>query len=375
MSTAPTPPGPLGSAPEPAALQAYLSDLDEWVRGRKVELDELDAAALAGQRGAEVASDMALALAMWKAVADRWQLMWATWDGGRVGQPERERITALVWGRLDSTVGGSAGLRGGGTSLPEACRLSDALVSQLRAALSLAPGADAAAARIKEVRAQLERLRDQVGLEPALGRDASVDRLAGLMARLQDVTARAQRGADVGGLLGPLEQEAATFERDLIVGNAKRREARDLLEDTRELQADLESRETALRTLADRCVRKVDPAPRYAVPDVSALGPVPNTLERIEAHGARLRRVEQAFALVEEKYAGALADLTQLGDLLDGLRAKAAAHGLADHPDLAASERQARDVLTREPVPMAVARSLVGTYSTWLDQLLTKENA
>jgi len=86
MTTAPTPPGPLGSAPEPAELQAYLTDLDAWVRGRKAELDELDAVALAAQRGAEVASDMALALAMWKAVSDRWQLMWATWDGGRVGK-------------------------------------------------------------------------------------------------------------------------------------------------------------------------------------------------------------------------------------------------------------------------------------------------
>lgn len=366
---APAPPGPLGSAPEPRVLQAYLDDLDAWVRGRKTELDELDAAALAAGRGAEVGSDMALALAMWKAVADRWQLMWATWDGGRVGQPERERITALVWGRLDSTVGGS-----GGTSLPEACRLSDALVSQLRAALALAPGADEAAARVKQLRAQLERLRDQVGLEPALSRDAAVDRLAGLMARLQDVTARAQRGADVGGLLAPLEQEAATFERDLIVGNATRRQARELLDDARELQADLEARETALQALVDRCVAKVDPAPRLAVPDVSALGAVPNTPQAIEAHVAKLHRVEQAFALVEEKYAGALAELTQLVDLLDALRAKAAAHGLADQVDLAASEQQARAVLAREPVPTAVARSLVGTYSTWLDQLL-KETA
>lgn len=370
MSVAPVPPGPLGSAPEPAALQRYLDDLDAWVRGRRSELDELDAAALAAGRGAEVGSDMALALAMWKAVADRWQLMWATWDGGRVGQQERERITALVWGRLESTVGGS-----GGTSLPEACRLSDALVSQLRAALALAPGADEAAARVKQLRAQLERLRDQVGLEPALARDAAVDRLASLMARLQDVTARAQRGADVGGLLGPLEQEAATFERDLIVGGAKRREARELLDDARELQADLEARETALHTLVDTCVRSVDPSPRLAVPDVSALGAVPNTAEAIEAHVARLHRVEQAFALVEERYAGALAELTQLGDLLDALRAKASAHGLADQADLAASEQQARAVLAREPVPMAVARSLVGTYSTWLDQLLKEKTA
>ncbi len=33
-----------------------------------------------------------------------------------------------------------------------------------------------------------------------------------------DVTDRAQRGADVGGMLGPLENDAARLERDLIVG-------------------------------------------------------------------------------------------------------------------------------------------------------------
>ncbi|WP_193605159.1 hypothetical protein [Nocardioides dongkuii] len=371
MSTAPTPPGPLGSAPAPAVLQAYLQDLDAWVRDRRAELAELDAAAIAAQRGADVASDMALALSLWKAVADRWQLMWATWDGGRVGEPERQRITALVWGRLDSTVGTS----GGGTSLPEACRLSDALVGQLKAALALAPGAEATAGRVRDLRAQLERLRDQVGLEPAVARDRAVDRLAGLMARLDDVTERARRGADVGGLLGPLEQDAATFERDLIVGNARRREARGLLEDARERVADLEHRETALRTLADRCVRAVDPAPRLAVPDVSALGPVPNTPERIQAYVARLGRVEQALALAEERYAAALAELSGLVDLLDVLAAKAAAHGLADQPDLLASEQRAREVLAREPAPVPVGRSLVGTYQTWLDQLLSKESA
>ena len=150
-------------------LQAYLGALDDWVRARRTELDELDAAALAAQRGAEVASDMALSLALWKAVADRWQLMWATWDGGRVGVTERTKITTLIWGRLDSApvaqAGGSLAV-----SLPEACRLSDALAGQLRTTLSLMPGADAAAARIKDLRAQLERVRDQVGLEPAVAR-------------------------------------------------------------------------------------------------------------------------------------------------------------------------------------------------------------
>ncbi|MGZ8751007.1 MAG: hypothetical protein ACXWYP_09040, partial [Pseudonocardia sp.] len=274
MSTAPVAPGRLGDAPEPALLQTYLDDLAAWVRARRTELDELDAAALAAQRGADVASDMALSLALWKAVSDRHQLLWATWDGGRVGVTERQRLATLIWGRLDSSPG--TGLQAM-VSVPEACRLSDALAAQLRAALSLVPGADAAAARIKDLRAQLERLRDQVALEPAVARDAAATRWAGLAGRLSDVTARAQRGADVGGLLAPLEHDATTFERDLIVGNARRRDARDQLVTARELRADLEAREGGLRRLAETCVRTVDPAPRYAVPDVTALGPVPNT--------------------------------------------------------------------------------------------------
>jgi hypothetical protein len=370
MTPAPVPPGALGTAPEPVVLQDYLGALDAWVRGRRIELDELDAAALAAGRGDEVAADMALALALWKAVADRWQLMWATWDGGRVGVTERTRITTLVWGRLDAASGAPA------VSLPEACRLSDALAGQLRATLSLAPGADADAARIKELRAQLERVRDQVGLEPATTRDAAVDRLAALMQRLGEVADRAQRGADVGGLLGPLENDAATYERDLIVGNARRREARDQLDTARELRADLAARAQALRVLAETCVRTVEPAPRYAVPDVETLGPVPNTPDAIATYLQRLERVGAALTLAEQEYGGALAERTQLADLLDAYVAKARSLGLADRPDLADSERRAREVLGREPAPMAVCRQLVSTYQTWLSQLdHSKESA
>ncbi|WP_148615674.1 hypothetical protein [Nocardioides rubriscoriae] len=356
-STAPAPPGPLGSAPDPAALQAYLGGLEAWVRGRRTELDDLDASALAAGRGAEVGSDMALALSLWKAVSDRYAEMWATWDGGRVLEAERQQVTALVWARLD----------GVGVSVPEACRLSDALASQLRTRLSLTPGADAAAGRIKDLRAQLERIRDQVGLEPAVGRDTAVDRLAALMARVDEAAERAGRGADVGGVLPVIEQDAAIFERDLIVGNQKRRDARGLLEAVRRERAALEAREAELTTLVADCVATVQPAPRYAVPDVDALGPVPNTLEALIAYRDRLGRVTQAFDVVRTAYAAALTEHTDLRALLDGYVAKARATGVADQPDVAAAERQARDVLDRRPAPMALARQLVTTYQTWVD--------
>ncbi|QCW51401.1 hypothetical protein FE634_15115 [Nocardioides dongxiaopingii] len=363
--TAPVAPGSLGSTPEPAELGAYLAALEAWVRLRRSELDDLDAAALAAGRGAEVATDVALALSLWKNVSDRYREMWTLWDGGRVLPTDRERIGSLVWGRL----GGAGGPASQGMSVPEACRLNDAIAGQLHARLELGAGAGEAAVRVKGLRAQLERIRDQVALEPALLRDDAVDRLASLMVRLNDVAERAGRGADVGGLLNPLEQDAALYERDLIVGNQKRREARGLVEQARTRRAALVAREAELATLAATCVATVDPAPRFAVPDVDALGPVPNTAEALTPYLDRLDRVDQAIAYAHERYAAALAEHTDLAALLDAHVARARAGALADHADLAASERQARDVLARRPAPMAVCRQLVSTYRSWLTAL------
>ena len=54
---APAPPGALGVAAEPAALLAYLSDLQVWLDVRRADLDRLDAAAR--QSGADGAAPRA----------------------------------------------------------------------------------------------------------------------------------------------------------------------------------------------------------------------------------------------------------------------------------------------------------------------------
>jgi hypothetical protein len=205
-----------------------------------------------------------------------------------------------------------------------------------------------------------------VGLEPAISRAPAVNRLAELMARLEAITAKAERGGDVGGMLGPLEAEATTFERDLIVGNARRRDARDQVLSARELRADLEARAAALQKLAETCVATVDPAPRYAVPDVDLLGPVPVTPDAIGPYLERLGRVSQALEVAQHAYAAALDEHSRLVGLLDAYVAKARAAGVAEHPDLVESEHAARAVLARQPSPMGVARQLVTTYQTWL---------
>ncbi|MDN5746081.1 MAG: hypothetical protein L0H31_13295 [Nocardioidaceae bacterium] len=362
-ATAPQAPGKLGDALEPAAIQAYLGELDAWLRARRAGLDDLDQAAISAGRGQELAADMSLALALWKAISDRYQLVFATWDGGRVLTQDRERISALIWGRLD----GATGLPGGlAVSLPEAGRLCDALTGQLRTQLALAPGAGAQAARIRDVRTQIERIRDQVALEPATTREPAVATLAELLLRLDAITAKAARGGDVGGMLGPIEVEASTFERDLIVGNARRRDARDQILSARELRADLEARALALEKLAATCVATVYPAPRYAVPNVDLLGAVPVTAQEIGGYLKRLDRVSQAIEVAQHAYGEALAAHTETVQLLEAYVAKARATGLADEPDLAHSEQQARAVLARRPCPLDVAQQLVTTYQTWL---------
>ena len=133
-----------------------------------------------------------------------------------------------------------------------------------------------------------------------------------------------QRGADVGGLLGPLEGEAALAERDLIVGAAHRRDDAKDEARARALRTELEARGAALRDLAARCVAAVQPAPRFAVPEVDALGPVPQAPDAVDAYLARLETVGRALTLAEAAYAGALERRDELSGRLEAYRAKAA---------------------------------------------------
>lgn len=359
---APHAPGRLGVPVEADAMQSYLQLLDEWLRARKNELDELDAAALTSDRAAELTSDMTLSMALWQAVAERNRRLLEVWDGGRVMLKEREQLASLLWGRLDEAAAGGLTV-----SLPEACRLSDALASQIRVKLAFDPAADAQIARIKSSRAALERLRDQLMLEPPAERERGAAAWKALAIRIADVSARAQRGADVGGTLGPLEHDLARMERDLIVGNAQRRQARGALETARTMRAALEQRQSSLTELVGRAVRTVQPAPRYAVPDVAALGPVPATPAAIAGYLERLERVSRAIGFAEQEYAEALDEHDDLAALLDALVVKAGALGVAAHEDVQTAERQARTVLNRQPCPMPLARQLVTTYQSWTD--------
>jgi len=387
----PEPPGRIGSTISPEEALRYLEALGTWRDQRRAELDRLDEAALTasdadaatgvpGTTGASgitgLTGDVMLSMALWKAVADRHDLLVATWDSGRVGPAERERLSTLIWGRLDATldpqlarrpdVPSSSGALA--VSLPEAMRLSDALAASLRARLSLDPSDADVTSRLRQLRAQLERVRDLVVAEPQDTRDRFSHKLNKLDERLGEMVEKAKRGADVGGMVGPLEADAARIERDLIVGSATRAEAARDTTRARELRAELEARGAAIRDLAARCVASVTPAPRLAVPDVAALGPVPQSPGDVGGYLARLATVSRALNLAHAAYATALDERDELRGRLEAYAIKATrVHGNpgADD-DLGELFRRAQVALRAEPSDMARARALVAAHQAYL---------
>jgi hypothetical protein len=367
-AVAPPPPGKIGSSIPAKELLAFLDVLGTWRDRRRAELDELDQAALQSADADALSADVVLSMAVWKAVSDRYELILVTWDSGRVGPTETERISTLIWGGLNT--GGASGSLA--VSLPEACTLSDALAATLRAKLALEPGDADLASRLRQLRAQVERIKDLVQREPAISRNEAIATHHDLDRRVTDLTDRAKRGADVGGLVGPLEIDAARNERDLIVGAATRRERAADVARARAVRSELEAQGIAVRALADQCVARVTPAPRLGVPDVTALGPVPNTPAELEKYLTRLDAVRRALVQAQSAYGAALARRDELAARLDAYKVKAGsvARTSGTTEDLAELYRRGREALDAEPVDLGRLGALVAAYQTYLDTSL-----
>jgi hypothetical protein len=369
----------MGTPVDIQAAMTYLGLLGAWIQQRRAELDELDATILSSP-DRSLTSDMMLSLSVWQAIKNRYDLLLATWDSGRVGPKERERLSALIWGRLDDTLPdsgsptpGSAAISGLSVSLPEACRLSDALAGQLRSRLNRSPQADQLAGRLRDLRAQIERLRDQAALEPPATRPAVLATIDDLAARTADLSAKSDRGGDIGGLLGPVEIQSATMERDLIVGNTRRRQAQDKLARARELLEALQLREKALTDLVQRVVTTVTPAPKYAVPNVGALGGVPSSASLLDAYLTKLGAVSNAMQVVQDAYGKALDAHAALVTRLAAEVAVAHQAKVADDADLVALAAVAQSFLARTPAPTQVVAALLDAYADAV-RLLSPQN-
>lgn len=372
----PEPPGQLGVAARPADMLAWLGRLDAWLAQRRAELDALDAEVVSAGRQAELTGEITLALALWQAVKTRQDLILRTWDSGRVGQVELDRLSGLIWGRLDTQASTVDQLRSMAVSLPEAGRLCDALVAQLRTRLNTDPNAEQQLIRLRNLRAQFERIRDQIGLEPPAQQPAAQARLTSFAQRAEELSGKRERGGDIGGLLGPLEIDAARYERDLIVNAAQRREARDLVTRARETHGALAAREQAVRQVAAQAAATCWPLPATGVPALAGLGPIPNTRAALQPYLAQLDSYAAALATAHRDLAAAIAEVPRVRELLGALIAKASSLGHAEDPTLMAVADLTRAQFGGDgPTVLPVVNELLAAYSARLDFLKSRSGS
>ena len=378
---APSAPGALGVPVQAGDAQTYLSALREWVAQRRADLGEVDAAVLklTAAEQVSITTDLTVALTFWKAVSDRLTLLETTFDGGRVGPREAERLSTLIHGRLDSNTTSDLSLPSSGSlsvSLPEACRLLDSLTRTLQARASLAPGAAEATQRITLARAGVERVRDQLPLVPAgAEREEAATHLSRLDRRVNDLVERARRGADIGGIIGPLEIELSSLERDLIVASAERANAAKDRAQTTQWVEELDARGAAIHALEKACLAAISPAPHLAIPNVRALGPVPQGRADLTAYRHKLDRVSRALDLAHETYAAGLAERDEIVGLAGAVAAMAEASHLPDESraDLRELRSRLNGALVSTPMPLARSRALAAAYQAYVDVMSRRD--
>lgn len=348
---APVAPGRLGEAIGARDLLTYLDGLLAWLDDRRSRLDALDAAAQATADSERYTPDVVLALTVWQSVRTRADELLAVWDDGRATEVERERMSQLVWGRVDTRAGAAP------VSLPEALTLCDAMVSALRTRLAFDPDTADVVARLRGVRAALVRAED-LAADDAAARE----RLGVLRAREQRLSEQAARGGDVTGPLAELETGAAHAERDLMVAVSQRRSLARARADAQATAAALEAREPALHTLAERCRREIAHPPRLAVPDVSRLGEAPADRDALDAYVARLDAVRRALDAAQDAYSSPLRERAELRYRLGQAATAAGTHGRDTSPTVRAGQDEARAAVEATPCDVALARALVEQY-------------
>ncbi|PWD51743.1 hypothetical protein C8046_14890 [Serinibacter arcticus] len=364
--TAPTAPGRLGEAIPTEALLSYQADLGTWLADRRTELGRLDAAAQRAANAQTFTGDVVLAMSMWQSVSTGAEQLRELWDSGRADAVARERMSRVIWGRLDGVQ-----VPGGGTdpssqvSLVEATRLCDALISQLRVRLSFDPHQADTVARLRTIRAGLVRSGDLL-LREGEGDSAGV---AELVARLDRVTADAARGADVSGPLAELELASARAERDSIVAAARRHERDRDASRAESLLERLSARSDVLADLAARCRREVLRAPNLAVPDVSRLGDVPQDAQALAAYLTRLELVARAMDAVEDAYSTPLRTRASLRFRLSSASTRARENGRDASPTVRAGLAEAREVVELTPCDVELAADLVDIYERLSQEL------
>ena len=221
--TAPGRPGQArGARPRTATAALPRAGSRRGATRRRAELDRLDQAALqASPTPDALHRDVAAALAMWQAIRHPYDELVEVWDSGRVDAVEREKMSQLVWGRLDAgAVGGRALVVAG----PRPCRLSrrDDLPGARAAVVRpgrppTRPPGCAACGPGWAVRGPGRREPDRAA------RDAAAHRCGALEQRLDELTEPARGAPTSAARWARWRPRRRCAERDLIVQVPPRR--------------------------------------------------------------------------------------------------------------------------------------------------------
>lgn len=367
LASPPTAPGSLTAPARSGAVLAYLSELGHWRDDLRAALATLDRRAQVAAHADAYTGDLTLALSLLESIDRRTTELEKAWDGGRVGPTELAHIAELSWSRLPDALGNPSAF-----SLNEATTLASALEARLAARLDADTIAGSGAAdRIAPLRDTLDRCRQ---LAATLGRRAGeADALA---AELDATLAGSDGGPSaLGAEVRRIADAAERLERDLIKETSLRQSVE---RDTGRLAAriaELTTVEAEVHEVADRCRAKIAGAPRLAVPDVAALGPVPTLPDgndepgtwtaaraKLDAYRARVDQVSAALTEAQRRFSAPLDERAELRGLAEAYRAKAAGAGRAEDAVLEGAFEAARAVLWSAPCDLVGARALVTAY-------------
>ncbi|MDR2896766.1 MAG: hypothetical protein LBV30_09005 [Propionibacteriaceae bacterium] len=351
-----TPPFPPGSPTQSASAQQigdWISQFGEWLADQRLQLDRIDQRVrqIDPARGVQ---DMAMVLTVWQTLQTRQLDLLRLWDSGRLTTMDLTRVNELIWSDVndDLAPGSSLGGKGGlSVNTAEASRMLVALIDQLTSRFQLAPRNNAHTARLIGLQAQLQRIKQQSGLDPEPIQTAHQGAIAALTKQIDQLTNLASQGGDLGGCLGPVEAGATRLERDLIVDHAQRQLFSQRLHTDQLRFHEAIARCRRVKDLAAHTQSQVTPAPRYAVPQVERLGPPPQEVTALDAWEAHLGRVEQALTVVDSANRQALAASQQLLKRFNQTKP-----GSALTNDL---RQQAAQLIEHRPINAAVLTALI----------------
>jgi len=347
-------------------MLAYLDALTDWLESQRADLDRLDARVQ--QNGGPTGTmDMATTLSIWQAIKQRQDDLLRVWDSGRVIATDLAKLAGLIWSPLNDMLTPGASLNTGAglsVSLPEACRMLEALITQLASSYQFAQVTSEISVRMQNLRAQLERIRQQADLDPPEIQATTGPPVTQLGDDIAAMIAQADRGGDIGGTLAPLEIRAAQLERDLIVGHAERATLAQAIAQARARRQALADRAAGLAGLVAQVRDAVSPAPKYALPRVEALGDVPSSASALAAYRARLDQVDSALTIVDQANRQALAAKTALSTKLASLRQQAV--GQAQSDLVTQLGGQIDQVMATSPTPVDLASRLIDAYQAAL---------